>query len=469
MAIAISSLASTSALATNGMNLEGYGAKATAMGGAGMAYDTGNSAVMNNPATLALMEPDTSRFGLGIRSLGPDITSSVPSMGISTNSDGTAYYMPSISLMRKTGKLTYGAAVLAQGGMGTEYGSGSELFSGGLSMMGAMTPLSGEEIRSEVGVGRLMFPLAYEATPKLSVGGSVDFVWAGMDLQMDMDGTNFAGLMGGMGGSVSGSMATGLSGMISSGMITDVNWARFDFSNDSDISGKARGYGLGGKLGVVFEVNDRLSIGAAYHTETDISDLKADDASISMSVEMPGMGTTVIPVSGTVKIRDFQWPATYGIGAAFKATDKLLIVGDIKRLDWSNVMEEFKVNFVADGTQANPMAGGFAGADLDVTLTQEWDDQTIYSLGMQYQATPKLALRAGVNVADNPVPDMYLNPLFPAIVEEHYTFGAGYKISDSDRIAFSATIAPDVTATNPAGAKVRHSQFNWSLNYSHTF
>ncbi|HTY04146.1 MAG TPA: aromatic hydrocarbon degradation protein, partial [Rhodocyclaceae bacterium] len=43
------------AFATNGMDLEGYGAVATAMGGASMAYDNGAGAMMNNPATLGLM------------------------------------------------------------------------------------------------------------------------------------------------------------------------------------------------------------------------------------------------------------------------------------------------------------------------------------------------------------------------------------------------------------------------------
>lgn len=35
------------ALATNGMNMEGYGATALAMGGASMAYDNGAAAMMN--------------------------------------------------------------------------------------------------------------------------------------------------------------------------------------------------------------------------------------------------------------------------------------------------------------------------------------------------------------------------------------------------------------------------------------
>ena len=56
---ALAVTASTSLWATNGMNFEGYGSRATAMGGASSAYDTGNSAVMNNPATLGLLEDGT--------------------------------------------------------------------------------------------------------------------------------------------------------------------------------------------------------------------------------------------------------------------------------------------------------------------------------------------------------------------------------------------------------------------------
>ena len=44
------------AAATNGMNLEAYGAKAGGMGGASFAYENGNSALMNNPATLGLRQ-----------------------------------------------------------------------------------------------------------------------------------------------------------------------------------------------------------------------------------------------------------------------------------------------------------------------------------------------------------------------------------------------------------------------------
>ncbi|NIQ10933.1 MAG: hypothetical protein GWO23_15260, partial [Gammaproteobacteria bacterium] len=59
--------------ATNGMNLEGYGPIATGMGGASMAYDNGTAAMMNNPATLGLMD-DGSRLDVALGNLSPDIT-----------------------------------------------------------------------------------------------------------------------------------------------------------------------------------------------------------------------------------------------------------------------------------------------------------------------------------------------------------------------------------------------------------
>ena len=73
-----------SAYATNGMNLEGYGPIATGMGGASMAYDNGNAAVMNNPATLGL-RGQGSRLDVALGMLGqtwkPD-AATVPVQGL---------------------------------------------------------------------------------------------------------------------------------------------------------------------------------------------------------------------------------------------------------------------------------------------------------------------------------------------------------------------------------------------------
>ncbi len=458
------SLVSTSALATNGMMLEGYGARATALGGAGIAIDNGNSNAMTNPANLSLMEENSQRFGIGLRALGPKVNSAVPGFGISSNSEGTAYYMPSISYMRKDNGISYGAAILAHGGMGTEYGNSSALFAGGFNSVGGLTALSGENIRSEVGVGSLMFPISVQVNDRLRVGGSIDFVWASMDLQMDMDGTQFANLYGGNGGSIGGSMRP-IMGAVLGG--TTLNWGRFNFSDGSDFTGEATATGWDGKIGLAFDVNDRLTLGLTYRSKTFLDDMTTHNATMQMNTT--AYGTTTM--KGDLKVVDFEWPEQYGIGAAFKANDKLTLVGEVKYIGWADVMDSFKMHFTPNST-STPIPG-LVGSTLEVTMDQKWDDQIVYSMGAEYEATPKVTLRAGLNLSDNPIPNDFVNPLFPAIVKNHVTGGFGYKISDNSKVGMSFTYAPKVKVTGSGalnnGVEIAHSQFNWALNYAYSF
>lgn len=452
---------STPAFATNGMNLEGYGAKSHAMGGASMAFDTGNSAVMNNPATLGYMKEGTSEIGIGIRGLHPDIDLSYgPAADASS---ATAFYMPSLSYMRRDGAITWGAAVLSQGGMGAEYGAGSSIFSYGRAYSLAPVPLSGLTNRSEVGVGRVMFPVGWQVTENTNIGITADFVWASMDLQMDLDGDHFKRFMSNDGGSVSGTMTTPLGGMMAAG--ANIHYARFDFSNGSPWIGEALGYGTGFKLGFTQKLTRGLTIGGSFHSQTAISDLDGSKASLSFAGSGGGL-TDGVPVtlSGKVKVKDFEWPATWAFGVALTPNDRWLLAADVKRIDWSSVMDKFSMQFTADNTTAN---SGYAGTTLDMTMTQNWEDQTVWSFGAQYKATKKLALRGGASFSNNPVPNKYLNPLFPAIIENHYTCGFGYQLNDVSNVAAAFAWAPKVKETNGDGMEISHAQMNWSLNYTH--
>jgi long-chain fatty acid transport protein len=80
-----------------------------------------------------------------------------------------------------------------------------------------------------------------------------------------------------------------------------------------------------------------------------------------------------------------------------------------------------------------------------------------------------LTLRAGLNLADNPIPDDYVNPLFPATVKSHATLGVGYKLSAAGDFNASLTMAPKVTVTTPQGIDISHAQTNWQFMYSHRF
>lgn len=460
---AILPLLTPTAHATNGMNMEGYGPIAAAMGGASMAYDNGTAAMMNNPATIGLMD-EGKRLDVFFGFLGPDVKSEAGAMSV--KSDGSAYYMPAVGFVRKRDSLTYGIGMYGQGGMGTEFDANSFMGLG-----------AGLENRTELSVGRVIAPLSYNVSDRLTVGGSVDFVWAGLDLRMAMTGAQFGDLISTQNAGVaSGSLVNAFAGLLGAPgvpTINSVDYTYFDFSNSSRFSGKARGYGGAAKIGAAYKVNHRLTIGGAYHSETRLGDMETDEATIRMAVNADfgaGAQDYDIPVSGKIAVKDFQWPSTWAVGAAFQATDKLLLVGDIKRINWADTMQNFRMVFTADATQANPLAGGFAGLELDAALYQRWKDQTVYQIGGAYQVNKQLALRAGFNYAENPVPDQYLNALFPAIVERHITAGFGYGFNDAQTIDFSLQHAPEVSATNPnTGVTSKHSQTSFQFIYTHRF
>jgi len=459
------------AMATNGMNLEGYGPISAGMGGVSMAYDNGTAGIINNPATLGLAAQGD-RVDVAVGGLHPDITTTCnagqPCAGMQASSGGDAYYMPAMGWARKQGNLAYGFGVMAQGGMGTEYGNASFM------SMGDAGP-TGKQVRSEVGVGRAIAPLAFDVNSNLTLAGSLEFVWAGMDLQMLMPGSKMLPMMmpgGTVLGSIDGTMPNLLGGAMAGGMMTGMNWGYFDFSNSNEFSGKAHSTGWAGTLGFTYKINPKLTIGGNYHGKTSLSDM---DGSASLSFEATGtpMGTAVIPVSGKIAVRDFQWPETYGLGLAYQATDKLMIAADYKRINWAKVMKNFKLTFTADAIQSDPMAAmfGIGGTAMNVTFNQNWEDQDVFQIGASYKATDALTLRAGANIANNPVPDSYMNALFPATIKTHYTLGAGYAFSKVSEVNGSYTYAPEVSSNNNnMGYTTTHGQSNnWQLMYSHRF
>jgi len=487
--------------ATNGMNMEGYGPVSTGMGGASMAYDTGVSAAMGNPATIGLMKDGDSKLEIGVGNLRPAIDSE--SMASGTNaketSSGDSFILPVLGWTKKAGKLSYGVGVFSQGGMGTEYDN-AKFMTTNHTFYPTPDPFSGQTVRSEVGVGRLVLPLAYEATNDLVVGGSLDLVWAGMDIQMDLSGLQFADLVGpGFGGinqfgRVSGSLINTFGAVVAPNLDPDgqVNWGRVDFSDGSDFTGSAGGTGFAGKLGGVYKISRTLRLGASYQSKTSLSDLKSSDATLTFSVNFDdNMGggpngtvgpTQEVPLKGKVKVKDFQWPEIISLGVAYEATSDLMLVADYKRINWSKVMKDFSMTFTADAGQAG-LASAFDGNELDMTLFQDWEDQNVLLLGAGYKLNDDYTIRGGLNLANNPVPSEYMNPLFPAIIKNHVTAGLGYKMSKASTLDFSLVYAPPVKQKTNYGevtngnlpstvgdkVEVTHAQTNWQFIYSYLF
>ncbi len=424
------------ALATNGMNMEGYGPISTAMGGASQAIDHGTAALAQNPATLALMGQGA-RLDVALGVLGPRITSSIDTpMDMTAKSGGTSYVMPAFGYVRRNGDWVYGLGVFAQGGMGTEYKADTFLAAG-----------SGDPVRSELGVGRVMLPLAFQVTPELAVGGTLDLMWAGLDMRFAAPGSDLGNLVTGATGGLAGAL----------GPLGSAPWARIDFSDSSDFTGKAKAMGWAAKLGLVYKARPDVTLGASYQLQSRLNDMKTSTTGATLSAD----GGLLLP--GRITVVDFQWPAMLAAGFGWQATPALLVAADVKRVMWSDVMKDFKMRF--DSAATAPYDGSVSFA-----LPQNWKDQTILNVGVAYAVNGQLTLRGGVNLAGNPVPDAYVNPLFPATVDKHYTFGLGYKFSPASEFNGSLTVAPTNTVTNTnSGIEISHRQLNVQLMYTHRF
>lgn len=428
----------TSAFATNGMLMEGYGPISTGMGGASQAIDHGNAAMAQNPATLGMMADGSSRLDVAVGILGPDVASNMPGMP-QAKSSGTSYVMPAFGYTKRSGALTYGIGMFAQGGMGTEYDSASFLAMG-----------SGEPVRSELGVGNVIFPVAYQLTPNLTVGATFKFMWSSLDMQMAASGAQLAQMAQASGVNPTGGLAVALPALAGAPM------ARINFTDDNSFTGAAKSTGYGASLGATYKLNNAVTMGASYQFKSALDDMKTAANAASMTA-------TGFLDNGQITVIDFQMPSVFAIGASWQASPALMLAADVKYIGWADSMKSFKMRY--DSSAAGMGSVNFA-------MQQDWKDQMVLNLGAAWKANDKLTLRAGLNVSDNPVPDTFVNPLFPAIEKDHWTFGLGYKVSEAGEFNVAVTVAPSVSVTNSTGAApvtITHSQTNWQFMYSHRF
>ncbi|MEY2772342.1 MAG: hypothetical protein RIQ38_2761 [Pseudomonadota bacterium] len=418
------SLAVSTAWATNGMMMEGYGPESLAMGGASVAFDNGTAAMMNNPATLQL-GANGSRLDVALGQLGPNVRAGVAKSG------GTSYLMPALGWVRKNNDYSWGIGMFGQGGMGTEY------------IAGAMG--NGQAMRSEVAVGRVIFPVSMKLSEQVNVGATVDYTWGSMDLIMETSAAQLAGMYAAAGNTSPPPLPGATAG------------ARLAFSDGSKFSGAAKATGWTGKLGMTFDASPTLRLGVSHQLKTHLADMRTGASSANMAL-FDALGASLASMDGQIVVRNFQMPASTTVGLAWQATPALGIALDLKTIAWSSAMASFNMSFTPVG-----------GAAMTFSMPQNWKDQTVTSVGASYRLNEAVVLRAGYSHASNPVPDATVNPLFPAIVKDHFMLGVGVNLNKSTALNMAVSHAPKVTVTSPSAGTISHSQTNWQLMLTHRY
>lgn len=440
--------AATEANATDVFRMEGFGPISRAMGGTAAAHNVGGAGMMTNPATLSLME-EGHELSVGFDLVTTDIdatnlsTGERASSGQEPNNRGP-YYAPQLAYTWRSGALALGAGAFAQGGLGTEYGKNSFLSraTGGLD--------TGLPNSSRLLVLNMPLSASYDVTDRLTVGGSVDALWQGLNLGLLLGADQVGSLIGG--GRVSGSLVPML------GSFPALRGVHFNLSKDSTLASGVDSWGVGGRLGMTYKVTPDTVVGAAYTLESRFADLKGR-ATLTAVDAVLGQ----VSLDGRIEIRDFQMPAHVDIGISHKIDQHWTVAADLSRVFWRSAMKNLDVAFVTD-----------AGPTLNVLLPQTYNDQTILGLGVAYQ-TGDWTLRGGVRLATQAIRSENLFAVIPATPTRHVSAGFSYRLTEKGTInfayshAFADTMRNSSLPNTSAPIKVTNAEDNFVLAYSQRF
>lgn len=204
-------------------------------------------------------------------------------------------------------------------------------------------------------------------------------------------------------------------------------------------------YGYGAVFGIFIDFTDYLSAGIAYETKQIFEDFAYNTA------------------SGKDKL-EFNLPQSLTVGFGIKPLKELRFAFDIAWIDWPQTQGKDKPRYTKN--ESGSTAWNF-----------DWKHQWVFKLGMEYDLTKEMHLRAGYNYGRRPARNTspFENIAVPAIQEKHYTLGAGYNVTDNFVLNVGFLYSPKTTfsASNSAkfidDSKVTMSEKSFDLGLSYRF
>lgn len=375
----------TTALATNGMNMIGYGAVSPAMGGADLAMVDNATAMNINPAGLcACVAPEV---GLGLSLLAPRLEHR-DGLGNTVDAEDRIFPLPLLTYAAPLDgtRFTFGFGLFSQGGMGAEFQNLRTPFAAaGLGSAPGQSVPTHDDTFSDLRYLKATPTVAWltaDGRLRLGVSLQVGYVQAAMKFFPDT-----SVFLEGEAGST-----TAFAGM--------------------DLEGLS-GFGYGARYGFQYHLGE-VTIGGAYLSETDF---EFRDGTMDLNLSAMGLGK----VKYDARMTGMNWPRQAGLGINWPAFSWLRVAADVDWIDWSSAMKTVKIRLNDPSNPAAPSSQAIA-------IPMNWKDQWVYAIGLEIRPTPDWVLRLGYNHGDSPVPDATLTPLFPAIVEDHLTVGAGFAL-----------------------------------------
>jgi len=229
-------------------------------------------------------------------------------------------------------------------------------------------------------------------------------------------------------------------------------------------NGVSTDLGWGYNLGAYFDVTKELTLAVSYQSAID---MEYKDQ-ITVAADGFGIGPGGLQ---TITSDNLEQPAEIKAGVAY-TMNQWLMTADYKQIKWGD-------------------ATGYKDFN--------WDDQNVYGLGVKYSGNG-FWVGGGYNHGDDPIDvlggssnpftaysneaiDVFNNHFFPAVVEDHYTFGGGYQVNKNMTIEGALVYAAEVSKTIDTSAvtsmiagapvssshEVTHSQIGYSFSLRMNF
>ena len=416
LATAIVTLLITTPLwATNGYFTHGIGTKNKGMAGAGLAMPEDAISVANNPAAALA---NTGKYDLGIAVFSPRRNYETSDSMINGNfgaftigpteqeSSNNIHYIPHMAGSWKINDVSaWAAAFYGRGGMNTQWDWGTATFSPQPGVAPVATysgtygaGLFGGNGRAGVDLSQAFLDIGYAR----SIGDS--FTW----------GISAVAVM----------QVFAARGVSTFGAYTETFAASGStaFPDSLSNNGHDSSYGLGVKLGLQWDITDKVSFATSYSPQISMSKLK--DYS------------DLFADGGNMDI-----PADLKVGLTFHPNESFALSFDLENIWYSDIPSvgnPFSNLFScptagAGGTDVSYCLGGKNGAGFG------WEDMTIYKLGAQWSSSNNWTWRAGYSYGQQPIPntEMVFNILAPGVMEDHATFGFTRELSSGDEFNMS--------------------------------
>jgi long-chain fatty acid transport protein len=178
---------------------------------------------------------------------------------------------------------------------------------------------------------------------------------------------------------------------------------------DGSSSLKGEGnWDYGWNVGAQFHASPRLTFGASYRSKIDH---ELDGKVLVSGLLAPLPAAANVNTDGVAKITT-PWMAN--LGARWQVTDKATLNASVSRIGWSE-FDQIVVSYPGGGSVSE----------------QNYKDTTTVAVGVDYDVSPRLTLRGGVQYDPTPTPDVGRTARVPDGDRMLYAIGSTWKATDS--------------------------------------